>query len=147
MFASSHPSLASIPNTGRFARTMFLALSFCAILVGLLAFHSSTGSHAFAGVPLTHQTQTTPVAATANVDSSPSTTPSIACDVECLVGYAIALLACLSLLVLMAIAYFFRVPTSRAQPRDRGPTATFTIRGPGFSFSQPSLTALCVIQV
>lgn len=146
MPSNSHPSLASISTSGGLARTMLLALSFCAILVGLLAFHSSTGSHAFAGVPLTHQTQTTSVAATTSVDAAPTAPPSVTCDTECLMG-AIALLACLSLLVLMAIAYFFRVPTSQAQPRDRGPTATSAIRGPHFSLPQPSLTALCVIQV
>jgi hypothetical protein len=144
---SSQRPLTSITTRSSLARTIFLALSFLAILAGLLAFHSSTGTHAFAGVPPTHAERTAPASAVVDVESSPGVAPSVVCGAECLLECAIALLACLSLLVLTGIAFFFRLPTFRGGPKERGPTLALGLRATGFSFAQPSLTALCVIRV
>jgi hypothetical protein len=146
VFSSSHRPLTSITASGQLTRSIFLALSFFAILAGLLAFHSSTGVHAFAGVPL-HAEQTASATAEASVDSSPGVANSTVCDAECLLECAIALLACLSLLVLTGIAFLFSLPTFRGRPRDRGPTSALAPRADGVSLPQPSLTALCVIRV
>ncbi|MET0716179.1 MAG: hypothetical protein ABWY57_14815 [Mycetocola sp.] len=117
-----------------------------AVLAGLLAFHSSTGSHAFAGVPLTHSEHASP---TASVDSAPSqdVAPAALCDADCIMECAIALLACLSLVVLTAIALFVRMPTFSARRTDRGPTLQTVIGDQHSAILRPSLTALCVTRV
>lgn len=147
----------NVPATGRtsatatgrrnvFAKSLFLALAFCAILAGLLAFHSSTGSHAFAGVPLTHSEHASP---TASVDTTTSqdVAPAALCDADCIMECAIALLACLSLVVLTAVALFFRMPKFFARRTDRGPTLEAVIGNQLSAILRPSLTALCVTRV
>jgi hypothetical protein len=127
-----------------------LALSLCAIVAGLLAFHSSSGSHAFAGIPLQHEAQAAstvavPTEAAPTADSTAGMASHTVCGAACLAECAIALLACLSLLVLVIVAFFFRAPAIRSLLSVRGPTPT-PAAATGFTLP-PSLTALCVLRV
>lgn len=81
---------------------LLLIFAFAAILVGLLAFHSTTGSHAFAGVPVVHQLVETIPAADSAIDAGSQ--PGASCGDDCLLDGLTAVLACLSMLVLALLA-------------------------------------------
>lgn len=141
-------------RSARLSRAVLVLLTLAALLLGVFAMHSMTGSHSDASLTAGHThaesvhgeqvaASSAGTALEAGADQG-GVVPMVPCDESCAMGCALMAATCVIVFFLASLVLLARVPAMFARVLDAGPRRLLLVPRAKFHVYLPSLTVLSI---